>query len=60
MSPLKVLGRGYAIAQRKDGKTVASIGDIAVGDILKLTLSDGNADCRVLEKGVNDGRKEKV
>ena len=48
LSPLKVLGRGYAIAQREDGRPVASVQDAAPGDKLKLTLSDGSVDCRVL------------
>ena len=48
LSPLKVLGRGYAIARRADGKAVVSTGDVAPGDKLNLTLSDGSVDCRVL------------
>lgn len=48
LSPLKVLGRGYAIAQRKDGKAITSTEDVSPGDPLKLTLSDGAVDCRVL------------
>ena len=50
MSPLKVLGRGYAIAQREDGKAVLSTDDVARGDKLTLTLSDGKLSCRVEEK----------
>lgn len=41
MSPLKVLGRGYAIAQREDGGVVRSVKDIAPGERLSLRLSDG-------------------
>lgn len=48
MSPLKVLGRGYAIAQREDGKALLSTADVSPGDKLKLTLSDGSVDCRVV------------
>ena len=48
MSPLKVLGRGYAIAQREDGRAVVSTADVTSGDKLKLTLSDGSVDCRVI------------
>ncbi len=48
LSPLKVLGRGYAIARREDGKAVVSTGDVVSGDKLELTLSDGSVDCRVL------------
>ena len=48
MSPLKVLGRGYSITQRKDGKVVTSVKDVALGEKLKLTLTDGGLDCQVL------------
>lgn len=62
MSPLKVLGRGYSIAQREDGKTLISVKDAAPGDRLKLTLSDGSLVCKVLEKGKEhiNGRKEEA
>ena len=48
MSPLKVLGRGYAIAQREDGTVLTSVKDAASGNHLKLTLSDGCVDCKIL------------
>ena len=48
LSPLKVLGRGYSIARRGDGRAVASTGDVSPGDKLKLTLTDGTVDCQVL------------
>ncbi len=48
LSPLKVLGRGYAIARREDGKAVLSTGDVSAGDKLELTLSDGSVNCQVL------------
>lgn len=38
MSPLKVLGRGYAIAQRADGVVVRRAGDVAAGEPLRLKL----------------------
>lgn len=47
MSPLKVLGRGYAIAQREDGKVLTSVLDAAPGDAFCLRLSDGELECRV-------------
>ena len=48
LSPLKVLSRGYSIAQRKDGNIVTSTEDVVPGDQLKLTLSDGTLNCQVL------------
>ena len=47
MSPLKVLGRGYAIARRGDGGLVRSVRDVSPGDSLTLRVSDGEIGCRV-------------
>ena len=47
MSPLKVLGRGYAIAQKEDGKVVSSVEDVISGDSITLRLSDGTLDCTI-------------
>lgn len=41
LSPLKVLGRGYAMAE-SDGKIVRSVADISVGDQIEVTLCDGS------------------
>ena len=49
LSPLKVLGRGYAIAQRGDGKVIASVADAVPGEDFTLRLSDGQRSCRVLK-----------
>ena len=42
MSPLKVLTRGYAMAQRTDGKVIKSIHDVNNGDRLLVRVSDGH------------------
>jgi len=47
MSPLKVLTRGYAIASDSDGKCIKSVNEISAGDLLRLTFSDGSAQCVV-------------
>ena len=47
MSPLKVLGRGYAIAQKADGTVLTKAGEAASGDQINLRLSDGTVKCRV-------------
>lgn len=49
MSPLKVLGRGYAVARRKDGRVLSSVQDTAPGDAFRLRLCDGELGCRVEE-----------
>ena len=41
MSPLKVLGRGYAMARREDGALLKSYQDVSAGDHVSVTLSEG-------------------
>ena len=50
LSPLKVLGRGYAIAQKKDGSVIASVRDACPGEPFSLRLSDGQVECVVCER----------
>ncbi len=47
MSPLKVLERGYAIAQKADGGIVREAKTVSAGDALRLRLWKGTVDCRV-------------
>ena len=49
MSPLKVLGRGYAIA-RYQNQAVTTVGQVSHGDALDVMVSDGVLHCRVKEK----------
>ncbi|MCI9586481.1 MAG: exodeoxyribonuclease VII large subunit [Oscillospiraceae bacterium] len=49
MSPLAVLGRGYAMPQREDGSVLRSAADVSAGDKLTVTMGDGAIDCRVEE-----------
>lgn len=48
LSPLKVLGRGYAIPQM-NGKIIKSIYDVEIGDIVQLKVSDGELSCEIKE-----------
>jgi len=50
LSPLKVLGRGYAIARSEDGTVITSTQQVAVGDVLDLRLREGTLACRVEER----------
>ena len=44
MSPLKVMGRGYAVAFRKrDGAVVRTVGDVQPGELLGIKLASGGA-----------------
>lgn len=46
LSPLKVLGRGYAMAER-EGAVVRSVEQLTPGDTVAVTLADGTAQCTV-------------
>lgn len=47
MSPLKVLERGYAIAQDARGAIIREASTVSTGDALRLRLWKGALDCRV-------------
>lgn len=49
LSPLKVLGRGYAIALRADGEPLRAADETAPGESLSLTLARGALRCTVEE-----------
>ena len=53
LSPLKVLGRGYIVAQNQNAKIIKSALELDIGQSITLTLKDGRADCNVakIEKG---------
>ena len=60
LSPLKVLSRGYAMARDERGTVVKSAADVAVGEMIDVTLGQGSLWCRVEERtigGKNDGSK---
>jgi len=51
VSPLAVLGRGYAIVRRSpDGKVVRCSSDVEVGGNVTVTLRQGELLCRVTER----------
>jgi exodeoxyribonuclease VII large subunit len=47
LSPLAVLGRGYALARDGQGHVVRSVSQAAAGDQMAVTVSDGTIDCAV-------------
>jgi len=49
MSPLKVLTRGYAMAQTADGAALRSVKQIKTGDLVSVSLSDGKLSALVSE-----------
>ena len=50
MSPLKVLGRGYAVAQREDGAVIKSAEDVKPGDNIKVRLKKDSISCTVIKE----------
>ncbi|MDZ4063860.1 MAG: exodeoxyribonuclease VII large subunit, partial [Coriobacteriia bacterium] len=51
LSPLKILGRGYAVCFGPDGRTVVTSYDqVAVGDRVDVRISDGTIGCVVETK----------
>lgn len=47
LSPLKVLGRGYAVARTADGRILKNAADVEAGDRVDLTLGRGRLGCVV-------------
>ena len=50
LSPLRVLERGYAVAQARDGRVLARQADFTAGQPFRLRLADGRVDARVEEQ----------
>ena len=50
LSPLRVLSRGYAIAEAEDGKLVRALADAETGGRINVSVSDGVLKCTVNEK----------
>ena len=51
MSPLKVLGRGYAMAQSDDGTVLRSAQQVSLGEQINVRLAQGSLQCIVKDKG---------
>ena len=50
MSPLKVLTRGYSMAQTEKGDVLRSVKQVELGERIRISLSDGNLSAMVMEK----------
>ena len=55
MSPLKVLTRGYAMAQTEDGTLLRSTKQVDLGQRISVALSDGSLSATVMDKKENAG-----
>ena len=50
MSPLKVLTRGYSMAQNERGEVVRSISQVELGERITVSLADGKLSATVMDK----------
>ena len=50
MSPLKVLTRGYAMAQTERGEVLRSVSQVELGERIQVSLSDGTVSATVMDK----------
>ncbi len=53
MSPLKVLTRGYAMAQNQNGEVLRSVKQTELGERITVTVSDGQLSATVMDKKEN-------
>ena len=50
MSPLKVLTRGYSMAQTERGDVLRSVNQVELGERINISLSDGKLSATVMDK----------
>ena len=50
LSPLKVLARGYAVAQSGDGMVLKGAAEVAAGERIRVRLAQGSLQCDVVDK----------
>jgi len=50
MSPMKVLTRGYSLAQLEDGTVIHSVDQVEKGSVLTISVSDGQITAAVTDK----------
>ncbi|MHB8631200.1 MAG: exodeoxyribonuclease VII large subunit [Candidatus Limnocylindria bacterium] len=56
LSPLAVLGRGYAIVEGADGRVRSSVLSLSAGEEVRVRMRDGRANARVGSVEVGDAR----
>lgn len=47
LNPSAILGRGYAVVARRDGRIVRRVGDVGAGDEVQIRVSDGDIEATV-------------
>ncbi|MGN1456624.1 MAG: exodeoxyribonuclease VII large subunit [Acutalibacteraceae bacterium] len=56
LSPLKILSRGYSIAE-KDNAVIKSVNSVNVDDIITVRLFDGKLECIISERKADNNEK---
>ena len=59
MSPLKVLTRGYAVAETEDGEILRSVRQVSPGERITVSLGDGAITAKVLDVKENGNESGK-
>jgi exodeoxyribonuclease VII large subunit len=54
MSPLAVLGRGYAIATTDDGRAIRDAAEVAAGERVRVRVASGAFTARVAGDGPDE------
>lgn len=49
LSPLRVLGRGFALCHNQAGKIIVSTNQVSQGEMIEVMLQDGYLECQVQE-----------
>ncbi len=60
LSPLAILGRGYAIAREGDGEIVRDVDQVSIGSDITLALHNGELLCNVLERVRTEGEHVQI
>ncbi len=58
MSPLRVLSRGYCVAQKEDGSVLRSSAQAEIGETIGLRLAQGSLKCTVTKRGEEHEKTE--
>ena len=53
VSPLATIARGYSITRDKQGQMIKSTKDINIADTIKVEISDGVIDAKVIAVQIN-------
>ena len=58
LSPLKIMSRGYLLADSESGALIKSVRNISVGENIRLKLCDGSAACTVKSINKDDAHEK--